>query len=100
MFNYEDATDGSNPLTPEIIDAAVQYVRKTCKARRKDKRGMIVYQNADGAGAMAEFVQVILDRGWLCGAISPTTGVILLFFLGLNIYVLRSDHLFELYAGH
>ncbi|KAM0901935.1 hypothetical protein ACQ4PT_019628 [Festuca glaucescens] len=61
--------DRSNPLTPEIIDAAVQYVRKTCKARRKDKRGMTVYQNADGAGAMAEFVQVILDRGWLCGAV-------------------------------
>ncbi|KAM0829409.1 hypothetical protein ACQ4PT_066883 [Festuca glaucescens] len=68
LFNYEDATDGSNPLTPEIIDAAMQYVRKTCKARRKDKKGTTVYQNADGAGATAEFVQVILDRGWLCGA--------------------------------
>ncbi|KAM0919194.1 hypothetical protein ACQ4PT_008365 [Festuca glaucescens] len=69
LFNYEDATDGSNPLTPEIIDAAVQYVRITCKARRKDKTGKTVYQNADGVAASAEFIKVILDHEWLCGAV-------------------------------
>ncbi|XP_071683625.1 uncharacterized protein [Lolium perenne] len=55
LFNNEYATDGSNPLTPEIIDAAAES--KT------------VYENADGAVARAEFLKPILDRGWLCGTV-------------------------------
>ncbi|KAM0822315.1 hypothetical protein ACQ4PT_071579 [Festuca glaucescens] len=71
LFNYEDATDGSNPLTPEIIDAAVQYVRITCKAKRKDKKtGKTVYQNGDGAAASADFIKAyfavnIADCHWV-----------------------------------
>jgi hypothetical protein len=92
--------DGSNPLTPEIIDAVVEYIRITCKTTKRNQRSKTVYENADGAAVRAEYLKPILDRGWLCGAVSPTTDVILLFLLGLNIYVLWSDHLFELYAGH
>ncbi|XP_071674371.1 uncharacterized protein [Lolium perenne] len=55
LFNNEYATDGSNPLTPEIIDAAA--------------KSKTVYENADGAVARAEFLKPILDRGWLCGAV-------------------------------
>nr|XP_051222010.1 uncharacterized protein LOC127340281 [Lolium perenne] len=55
LFNNEYATDGSNPLTPEIIDAAAES--KT------------VYENEDGAVARAEFLKPILDRGWLCGTV-------------------------------
>jgi hypothetical protein len=100
LFNNEYATDGSNPLTPEIIDAAAEYIRIICKSTKKNQRSKTVYENEDGAVARAEFLKPILDRGWLCGTVSPTTDVILLFLLGLNIYVLWSDHLFELYAGH
>jgi hypothetical protein len=100
LFNNEYATDGSNQLTPEIIDAAVEYIRTTMKSTKKVRSGKTVYENADGARASAEFLKPILDSGWLCGAVSPTTDVILLFLLGLNTYVLRSDQLFELYAGH
>jgi hypothetical protein len=100
LFNNEYATDGSNQLTPEIIDAAVEYIRITMKSSKKGRAGKTVYENADGAGASVEFLKPILDRGCLCGAVSPTTDVILLFLLGLNTYMLRSDQLFELYAGH
>ena len=65
MFIDEDTTEGSNPLTPEIIGAAVQYVRNACKARKKN--GTPVYRNVDGLTVSAEFVKVIVDRGWLCG---------------------------------
>ena len=97
MFNCEDDTAGLVPLTPEIIAAAVQYVRKACKANKK--YGTILYQNASGLKATAEFIKVIIDRQWLCSAVSPTTGFILLFSVVLNIYVLGS-HLFESSVGH
>ena len=59
------------------------------------KNGTAVYQNVDGLTVSVEYVKVIVDRGWLCGAISPTTIVTFLALLGLNIYVFGSD-LFEL----
>ncbi|XP_071678267.1 uncharacterized protein [Lolium perenne] len=69
LFNNEYATDGSNPLTPEIIDAAAEYIRIICKSTKKNQRSKTVYENEDGAVARAEFLKPILDRGWLCGTV-------------------------------
>nr|XP_051221470.1 uncharacterized protein LOC127339690 [Lolium perenne] len=69
LFNNEYATDGSNPLTPEIIDAAAGYIRIICKSTKKNQRSKTVYENEDGAVARAEFLKPILDRGWLCGTV-------------------------------
>nr|XP_051221429.1 uncharacterized protein LOC127339646 [Lolium perenne] len=68
LFNNEYATDGSNQLTPEIIDAAVEYIRISMKSTKKGRFGKCVYENADGAGASAGMLKPILDSGWLCGA--------------------------------
>ena len=89
MFSHDDATEGSSPLTPEIIAAAVQYIRQKCKA--KQKGGTTLYRNADGLQAMAEFISVILDHGWLCNVVSPTT-VVMHFFCRLEyIYMYARD---------
>ncbi|CAM0903297.1 unnamed protein product [Alopecurus aequalis] len=66
-FINEDKTEGSNPLTPEIIGAVVQHVRNACKARKQ--YGTPVYRNANGLTVSAEFVRVIIDKEWLCAGV-------------------------------
>ena len=76
-------------MTSEIIRAAVEYVRNVYKAKKKS--GTPVYRNVDGLTVSAEFVKVIIDRVWLCGNVSPTSIVIFLYLLALNIYVFGSN---------
>jgi hypothetical protein len=77
MFTSEETPEGSIPLTPELIDAAVTYVETACKTKKG--RPKIVYKSASGFGVSAQSLKVVLDHDWLTRTVSHHTCVTLLF---------------------
>lgn len=77
LFTTQEAPDGSIELTPELVDAAVTYVRVAMKTKRN--RAKSVYKNAMGSELTAETIKSVLEYEWLSSGVSPLTRVI--FFL-------------------
>ncbi|KAM0879633.1 hypothetical protein ACQ4PT_034113 [Festuca glaucescens] len=67
LFRTENGMEGLFQLTPELIDAAVQFLQTAC--RTKKNRGKSVYQNALRARLSAESLNAVLDSNWLCGGV-------------------------------